>query len=33
MNVDVLIEDFRSLFNVEEEVYGFFAPGRVNLIG
>ncbi|HYE81570.1 MAG TPA: galactokinase [Clostridia bacterium] len=33
MNVDVLIEEFRNIFNVGEDVYRFFAPGRVNLIG
>lgn len=33
MNVDVMIEEFKNIFNVKEEVYGFFAPGRVNLIG
>lgn len=33
MNVNVMIEEFRNIFAVKEEVYGFFAPGRVNLIG
>jgi len=33
MNVDVLIEEFKAIFSVDDNVYGFFAPGRVNLIG
>jgi galactokinase len=33
MNVDVLIEEFKKLFDITEDVYEFFAPGRVNLIG
>ncbi len=33
MNVDFLLEDFRNVFGVKEDIYGFFAPGRVNLIG
>ncbi|KUO70527.1 MAG: galactokinase [Clostridia bacterium BRH_c25] len=33
MNVDVIIEEFGNVFNIKEDVYGFFAPGRVNLIG
>lgn len=33
MNLDVLIGEFRKIFSVREEVYVFFAPGRVNLIG
>ncbi|HYF84768.1 MAG TPA: galactokinase [Clostridia bacterium] len=33
MNVDVLIDEFKDLFGIIEDVYKFFAPGRVNLIG
>lgn len=33
MNVDLLTEEFRKIFSVRDSVYGFFAPGRVNLIG
>ncbi|MHB1393250.1 MAG: galactokinase [Clostridia bacterium] len=33
MNVDVLKEEFRNVFSIKEDVYVFFAPGRVNLIG
>lgn len=33
MNVDVLIDEFKYIFGVKQDVYGFFAPGRVNLIG
>ena len=33
MDVNVLIEEFKDIFGVKEAIYGFFAPGRVNLIG
>ena len=33
MNVEILTEDFRKVFGSGDEVYRFFAPGRVNLIG
>ncbi len=33
MNIEILKQEFRSIFGVQEEVFGFFAPGRVNLIG
>ncbi len=33
MNIEVLIQDFSTVFNSKEKVQSFFAPGRVNLIG
>lgn len=33
MNVNLLMEEFRSIFAAEGDIYSFFAPGRVNLIG
>lgn len=33
MDVNLLLEAFKSIFGVKEDVYCFFAPGRVNLIG
>lgn len=33
MNVDVLLKEFKKVFGVKEDLYSFFAPGRVNLIG
>jgi galactokinase len=33
MNLQGLVQDFKAIFNSEENVLKFFAPGRVNLIG
>jgi galactokinase len=33
MNLENLIRDFSEVFKTDEEIYAFFAPGRVNLIG
>jgi len=33
MNLNVLANDFKNIFNEKEESKAFFAPGRVNLIG
>lgn len=33
MNIDNLIKDFIKIYETNEEIYRFFAPGRVNLIG
>lgn len=33
MDVNKLVDEFENVFGVEEDIYKFFAPGRVNLIG
>lgn len=33
MDVNLLMEEFKSIFAAEDDIYSFFAPGRVNLIG
>lgn len=33
MDLNLMSEAFKSIFDVKEDIYRFFAPGRVNLIG
>ena len=33
MDVNSMTEAFKNIFGIEEDIYRFFAPGRVNLIG